>query len=117
MRYLLGLLAISAIIGGIARREQDPADAAKRAKEIDAMIAYNKAVDSAKEMILSILKDPDSAKFGNVFLGRQGTMCGTVNSKNGFGGYTGAQVFTIDTKYVRIGDGAVAKWNKNCATK
>lgn len=44
------------------------------------------------------LKDPVSAMFGQVILaskGSDGSMyaCGTVNSKNSFGGYTGAQLF------------------------
>ena len=81
-------------------------------------MARIKAERIAKETILSMLKDPDSAKFGDVFVGRNGTMCGTVNSKNSFGGYTGAQVFTVDAEFVRIGDnGAVATWNKNCAAQ
>jgi len=109
MRYLLGLFVISGIIGaatGGGPPARDPRQ-----------IAYDDAIDTAKQMILTTLKDPDSAKFGNVFFGRKATICGTVNAKNSFGGYTGAQVFTIDAKYVRVGDGAVSNWNKNCATE
>jgi len=40
-----------------------------------------------------ILKDPDSARFGRIFQGRgivgMITVCGEVNAKNGYGGYTG----------------------------
>ena len=45
------------------------------------------------------LKDPDSAKFGDIIAGTdpanpsENLACGYVNSKNSYGGYTGAQVF------------------------
>lgn len=45
------------------------------------------------------LKDPDSAKFGDIIAGTDpanpsdNLACGYVNSKNSYGGYTGAQVF------------------------
>jgi hypothetical protein len=121
MRYFLGLLLLTPIAIGAMRREAKPVDpktAAIEAKNQEILEAREKAAYLAKDMILKILRDPDSAKFGDVFFGRNGTVCGTVNSKNGFGGYTGAQVFTVDAKYVRLGDsGAVATWNKNCAAR
>lgn len=44
------------------------------------------------------LKDPDSAKFGDIRAGKSRTgsvnICGLVNARNGFGGYTGMQAFT-----------------------
>jgi hypothetical protein len=40
------------------------------------------------------LKDPDSAKFrGLKPMGDKGGICGWVNAKNGYGGYSGYQVF------------------------
>jgi hypothetical protein len=43
------------------------------------------------------LKDPASAQFGRIFDGRglvgKATVCGEVNAKNGFGGYTGMRPF------------------------
>lgn len=42
------------------------------------------------------LRDPDSAQFRNVKMGGRADLplvCGEVNSKNGFGGYTGFQRF------------------------
>jgi hypothetical protein len=39
-----------------------------------------------------MLKDPDSLRVG--FMAPKGAaVCGTVNARNSFGGYTGAQVF------------------------
>jgi hypothetical protein len=51
--------------------------------------------------VLARLKDPDSAKFQNQFVGVSGIPCGEVNSKNSFGGYTGFQ------RYMASGGGVV----------
>ena len=51
----------------------------------------------ARKAITNILRDPDSAKFGKIFKGRglsgKQTICGEVNAKNKFGGYTGMTPF------------------------
>lgn len=50
----------------------------------------------SQQSIRARLKDPDSAEFRNVrFYSGSGqpVTCGEVNSKNGFGGYTGFQQF------------------------
>jgi len=56
----------------------------------------------ARQAVLATLKDPDSAKFGAKFrretkvaVNGQAfeTVIGEVNAKNGFGGYTGMQIF------------------------
>ena len=55
-----------------------------------------------RRAITLILKDPDSAKFGKVFQGRgmsgKATVCGEVNAKNGYGGYTGMTPFIYLTE-------------------
>jgi hypothetical protein len=46
--------------------------------------------------VISKLRDPDSAQFRDLRLVRTDTMaylCGQVNSRNAFGGYTGFQLF------------------------
>lgn len=47
--------------------------------------------------IRSRLKDPDSAKFGEMLAGTDASgatrVCGWVNAKNSFGGYGGPQIF------------------------
>lgn len=54
---------------------------------------------SVTEYVAQQLKDPDSAKFRNLeaFDGEQGrvVVCGEVNAKNSFGGYTGFQLFFV----------------------
>lgn len=44
-----------------------------------------------KEAVLDTLKDPDSAKFGEITYVGDGAACVTVNAKNAMGGYTGNQ--------------------------
>ncbi|HEY9566927.1 MAG TPA: hypothetical protein VIR38_02455 [Thalassobaculum sp.] len=53
-------------------------------------------MDRGMDMVRSILKDGDSAKFRGVFFSDGGgvpTSCGEVNAKNAFGGYRGFQRF------------------------
>lgn len=71
----------------------------------------------AQESVKKILKDPDSAKFQNM----KG-LCGEVNSKNGFGAYTGYVRF-IGTPEITIIEGENSQvdqatfndvWSKMC---
>lgn len=56
-----------------------------------------KRIESAKARVLDTLKDPDSAKFKDVYVAADGeTLCGSINSKNSYGGYVGFQNFMID---------------------
>jgi hypothetical protein len=56
-------------------------------------------VVKVKEAVVRSLKDPDSAKFSQKILAeRKGNIlhvCGTVNAKNSFGGYTGEKLFYV----------------------
>lgn len=69
------------------------------------------AVDKGKDMVASTLKDPGSAKFGRVFMNEEskigdttyGALCGTVNSKNSFGGYTGEHRFSAQFQFSKGG--------------
>lgn len=50
-----------------------------------------------QESVRSALKDPESAKFGQIYLNKNkdglSAVCGEVNSKNSYGGYVGPQRF------------------------
>ncbi len=51
-------------------------------------------VVEAKDAVKVVLLDPTSAKFDNVeVIEGNGAVCGEVNSKNGFGAYTGSKAF------------------------
>lgn len=75
-------------------------------------ISDEQAFTAAHAAVRANLKDPDSAKFGTTIMRKTVIMtdttfaqpnfpvdkftdivCGTINAKNGFGGYTGAAVF------------------------
>jgi hypothetical protein len=57
----------------------------------------SKQLDTVKGALLKDLKDPDSAKFGIIAAGtaQDGSIliCGMVDTRNGFGGYTGELPF------------------------
>lgn len=61
--------------------------------EDPAKVAAKKADTESKAAILAQLKDPDSAKFGDIVMTKsdKGTNvgCRAVNAKNSMGGYTG----------------------------
>lgn len=69
------------------------------------------AIDKAQDMIASTLKDPSSAKFTGVRMAGEktagdlhdGYLCGSVNSKNSFGGYTGPIRFVAKFQYTKGG--------------
>ena len=55
----------------------------------------------SKDMVKSMLKDPESAVFASVYF-NNGATCGIVNSKNSFGGYSGYTRFIREDKSVLI---------------
>lgn len=50
---------------------------------------------AAKEAVLKVLKDPESAKFGAFTLVNDENACLDVNARNSYGGYTGEQVMVL----------------------
>ena len=79
------------------------------------------AESRAKESVLALLKDPDSAKFGTVVVTDSGIVCGYVNAKNSFGGYTGEKPFIsmggTQATWIQGNVKDFEKtWNKYCVT-
>ena len=73
--------------------------------------------DKVKDLVRSALKDPDSAKFGNITY-TKGVICGNVNSKNSFGGYGGMREFMVTKDRLTFNDGGAEfrkAWNAKCA--
>ena len=75
--------------------------------------ASQELMQAAKLLVKERLKDPESARFGKIWIYTKemsdGTiehrLCGEVNAKNGFGGYTGFEVFYIsENGYAMIDD-------------
>lgn len=59
-----------------------------------------KFAKNAMNIISASLKDPESVRWQNVFLAdsRLQTLCGEVNAKNSYGGYTGFKRFYYSSK-------------------
>lgn len=83
-------------------------------------------IAAAEELVAKRLKDPGSAQFTDLLVVRVAgapIVCGYVNGKNSFGGYTGAQPFVMGTKGIPILEGdmdasAFTKlWNQSCTAK
>jgi hypothetical protein len=94
-------VALVSIGAATAASAAKPAPAAAPAPvcEAAAIDATDAALmrSEARRMILSSLKDPESARFDAIFVfrlscndGRRDFACTSVNAKNSFGGYTGA---------------------------
>jgi hypothetical protein len=49
-------------------------------------------IDDARAAVITKLKDPESARFGEMTV-KGDVVCGTVNAKNAMGGYPGAHRF------------------------
>ncbi|HBP6824284.1 hypothetical protein AO897_15805 [Pseudomonas aeruginosa] len=108
-------------------------------------VSQDMAVEKGKDMVASALKDPDSASFSGVYMletdvigdTHYGYLCGVVNSKNSFGGYTGNRRFSarfqystggqLEVSYLQLEEGRNAKemsdgvtffesfyWRKRC---
>lgn len=57
-----------------------------------ALTACDRNRSGAEEAVRNVLKDPDSARFGEFYFNpKNGRGCLTVNAKNSMGGYTGDQ--------------------------
>ena len=123
MKLFLGLFALSIIISAMntamnlgsgsstsggekaPHPSASPAQAEKQAEE-DAHHRAYRLMDKTK----ASLKDPDSAKFSNLTIDKLGiALCGWVNAKNSFGGYTGATRFAYVDNVGFVDDPAVAE--------
>lgn len=50
-------------------------------------------IEQAKAQVKYKLKDADSAKFRNIYVKDKSLVCGEVNAKNSYGGYSGFVFF------------------------
>ncbi|EKQ7193190.1 hypothetical protein OGU21_15100 [Klebsiella oxytoca] len=72
---------------------------------------------NAREHIKVKLKDPSSAKFSGEFIGGNGAICGYVNAKNSFGGYTGESRYIFSVNFSAIDEGITSfnkEWERQC---
>ena len=63
------------------------------------VMVSDRARDAAKIAMLQRLKDPGTAQFGDGFSasrsGKMTLVCGSLNARNSFGGYTGFETFAV----------------------
>lgn len=76
---------------------------------------------AAKNAVTEKMKDPESVRFGEV-VNRSGTVCGYVNAKNSYGGYSGEKAFMFDIASKEIFSQGQSKnfnklWNAKCPGK
>ena len=87
----LGLLIVGAAVSGLVGASKGPAE---RHAEDDAFAEFQE-VQRAKRAVQSVLREPESARFGKVDRLSTGIVCGYVSSRNGFGGMTGMEAFMV----------------------
>ena len=84
-----------------------PKPAEQAANEVEPNIAIYPAF--AMKMLAGSLRDPQSPQLSDMTAYRTGeklTLCGKVNSKNGFGGYAGPAPFVLSDDGVFLADAA-----------
>ena len=71
--------------------------------------AIEQAKQKGMELVRSALKDPTSAQFEDVRAADgEGVVCGLVNAKNSYGGYTGFKIFLSNEGQVFIDNGSLS---------
>lgn len=123
---VLAIIAFTVVSWASANRTQktpeqaaeEEARRAEREKQKEQMLL----VAGAQSAVKARLKDPDSAEFGQTVYREPGIVCGYVNAKNSFGGYTGEKGFIVDIEGKSLmiqgeADGFTKAWNSRCAAK
>lgn len=103
-------LALALALSGCATEKWTPPPAPVQPTTYSLTAADTKAVEEA---VRYRMKDPASTSFRNLSAVRKAdgavTVCGEVNSKNSFGGYTGFSPFTGTLNSGRFNVSAVAE--------
>jgi hypothetical protein len=116
MKPLHTLLAVALLalpLGGCLTTEQPQAVAPLPDSQQPPKISDAELFGRAKKAVTAKLKDPRSADFGPMYRKttyhrdtglRVDSVCGLVNAKNSFGGYTGMKpfYFTLDSNLVMV---------------
>ena len=128
MVAFLTVCALCLVAFGLALRYIPASPPASQPPKIDQSAWVYTSAGVALQSIKHSLKDADSAKFRSVGVivpdrfdpAKVGVVCGEVNAKNSFGGYTGFKQFVMVPAGIAI-DGANPEfsrlWNAQCAGK
>lgn len=98
----IGIGICSTIIAGCATRSYSQSTISDRpAVTWTKDSATESEKKAAKGQVIGELKDPESARFGDIWALKSSNgkrvVCGNVNAKNSFGGYTGNKVFMLSS--------------------
>lgn len=110
---------ITKMLGGLPDQPPSAQQTAAQKQRIEEM----SAISAAKRLVKERLKDPDSAQFSTVvYRPKTKTVCGYVNAKNSFGGYTGNRGFISNgaqsnTSIQGDSAGFAEAWNDICALR
>lgn len=94
--------ALAVLVSGCAQRQTysytpPPAQPAPQLEALAPTTLSKKQAEAVRAGVRDKLKDPESARFGSMVAGKDSkgfiTVCGWVNAKNSFGGYTGDQPY------------------------
>lgn len=88
--HVVILLCLFGFVAGLVGKGNRPVTEKEEAAE-----RQFKYVLLAKREVSGRLKDAESARWGEIFSGKKGPVCGSVNAKNSFGGYTGFLRFVV----------------------
>ena len=90
----------------------------KRKEAFEREVKERWAVKEGERAVRSFMKDPESAIFKGTRVAENGMLCGMVNAKNEFGGYTGFQTFiyvpSLNEFYMAGTEGYFKLWDKVC---
>lgn len=79
----------------------------KSSTETQRLEALEETRQSGMTAVRSALKDPASAQFKDIRIADvTGSVCGQVNAKNSYGGYTGFKLFATNNGQTVIDDGS-----------
>ena len=129
---MFGVVIVGSILHNLVTTPEQRAHEAQEQARHDARMpledwaAANEML--AERRVKGVLKDPDSAQFTDLVVikpksfdpKRPGVVCGNVNAKNSFGGYTGPKQFIVIAGIPMIEDGKnafVRLWNRECANQ
>lgn len=113
---IIGVLVALLVLSTCAE-ESPEKKAAKEKATAESSYKYQ-----GKQRVLAMMKDPGSVKFGRVYVKTKGahkTVCGTLNAKNSFGGYTGHKRFLSSVRRnMTLTEGSIKEfdlsWRRYC---
>lgn len=118
--FAVGVVALNFVLRDEAPSKPAPPPLSAEQKAQRAAAAQSYAyVMAAERAVKASLKDPESAVFSDSVFRESGAVCGYVNARNSFGGFTGNKGYLVDTASGAIliegsTKGFATVWNTRC---